>query len=162
MTYDRHVGGIGRQRVVAEGLSEYALRSARPPDTANGTAAGPDDPRSGEAMVTTREARTALAHALARLMTPEERQIMGQVAEHYPQREIAASFGVGPSGMRMRLLRLRERLAREAAHYISALPAEEGILLARFLGTPRAHHTPAERLPAQQRAGYRQQGDERV
>ena len=160
MTYDRLVGGIGRERVVAEGLSEYALRSARPPDAGIDATAGPDNPASGELIATTREARSALANALARLMTPEEREIMGQVAEHYPQREIAAAFGVGPSGMRMRVLRLRERLTREAAHYISALPAEEGILLARFLGTPRAHHTPAERLPARQHAGHRQTGDE--
>lgn len=139
--YDRHQRRSDRERVVAEGLSEYALRSARPPDAAAALATG------------TRAPREELARALARLMTPEERQIMGQVAERYPQREIAAAFGIGPSGMRMRILRLRERLRQEAACYIGTLPVEDGILLARFLGTPRAHRTPPDRLPARENGG---------
>lgn len=151
---DRHRHGADQERVVAEGLSEYALQSARRPEITAGMAMGGRDPA--------REAREGLARALAQRMTAEELQIMGQVAERYPQREIAAAFGVGPSGMRMRILRLRERLAIEAVHYIGALPHEDGIRLARFLGTPRAHRVPAERLPARDPAGHRHQGDEHV
>ena len=151
---DRHASARERERVVAEGLSEYALQAARPPDTVESLALRAHDP--------VREARLGLAHALTRLMTPDERQIMGQVAERYPQREIAAAFGVGASGMRMRILRLRERMAEEAARYINGLPTEDGILLAQFLATPRAHRTGAARLSAQNGAGHRDHGDERV
>lgn len=81
---DRHTNGADRERVVAEGLSEYALHSARPPDTGESLGHRTHDP--------VRDARLGLAHALGGLMTPEERLIMGQVAERYPQREIAAAF----------------------------------------------------------------------
>lgn len=62
----------------------------------------------------------------------------------------------------MRILRLRERMAEAAARYINALPTEDGILLAQFLATPRAHRTTAGKLPARDNAGHRDQGDERV
>ncbi|NUQ20808.1 MAG: hypothetical protein HOQ09_07585 [Gemmatimonadaceae bacterium] len=151
---DRHTNGADRERVVAEGLSEYTLHSARPPDTGESLELRTHDP--------VRDARLGLAHALGGLMTPEERLIMGQVAERYPQREIAAAFGVGASGMRMRILRLRERMAEEAARYINALPNEDGILLARFLATPRGHRTTAANGLPTRNAGHRDQGDERV
>ena len=152
---DRYTDESYRERVVAEGLSEYALRAARGPEEAlttttlrrarshaDGMEASPpgDDP--------IRTAREGLAAYLAEAMTPQERQLMGQVAERYPQREIAATYGVAPAAMRVRIHRIRERLMRQAAHYIGALQAAEGILLAQFLATPRGQRTRSPALGA--------------
>lgn len=63
---------------------------------------------------------------------------MGHVAERYPQREIAAAFGIAPTAMRVRIHRIRERLVAAAAQYIGDLPVADGIRLARFLEVPRA------------------------
>lgn len=126
-------GHDDRERVVAEGFSEYALRSAQGPDPAGGLA------------TRTQTARDALADVLSAAMTPDERRLMGQVAERYPQREIAEGYGVSHATMRVRIHRIRERLMQVAATHIGTLAAEDGILLARLLATPRAHHTPALR-----------------
>ncbi len=134
-----------RERVVAEGLSEYAFRTAAGPDGSNvsGSRAsyvhGALSDSSGDTRIDpTREARAGLAKALATAMSPEERQLMGQVAERFPQREIAAALGIAPTAARVRILRLRARLVQVAVSYIGALPVPEGILLAQFLDTPRA------------------------
>lgn len=144
-----------RERVIAEGLSEYALRTARRADGRSVDAAGDlthtvaesrggydrgehrdYDSSAAPADDATRSAREALARVLAAAMTPDEQELMGQVAERYPQREIAAVHGVAPATMRVRIHRLRARLMQVAARHIGALPTDQGILLARFLAVP--------------------------
>lgn len=136
------------ERVVAEGLSEYAVHTAAGPDGSNDPAMFASNARDGSPErpgdVTTdpiREARMGLANALANAMSPEERQLMGHVAERFPQREIAAELGIAPTAARVRIHRLRVRLMQVAVSYIGALPMQEGILLTQFLDTPRALRT---------------------
>ncbi|MFL5560849.1 MAG: RNA polymerase sigma factor [Gemmatimonadaceae bacterium] len=132
------------EHVVAEGLSEHAIRTASlGASEASGSLIGskPDnlsEPLGDAAADPVREARTGLAKALADAMSPEERQLMGHVAERFPQREIAAGLGITPTAARVRIHRLRGRLMQVAVSYISALPVQDGILLAQFLDTPRA------------------------
>ena len=119
------------ERVVAESLSAYAMNAA----------AGwgeESNPESDAATDPVGLARLELARALSGTMNAEERRIMGHVAERYPQREIAAVFGVAPTAMRVRIHRIRERLLAAAAQYIGDLPVTDGIRLARFLEAPRA------------------------
>lgn len=123
----------GNERIVAEGLSEYAVRVAQGSQTSNHGEDG-DDP---DARIT-EPPRAGLARALAAAMTEDELRLMGQVAERYPQREIADAFGMTPNATRVRIHRLRERLAGVAVAYVATLPTGDGITLARFLGTPRA------------------------
>jgi DNA-directed RNA polymerase specialized sigma24 family protein len=124
----------GNERIVAEGLSEYAVRTAQGPERSD---QGEDRDDHDAPITEQRAPRAGLARALAAAMTQEELRLMGQVAERYPQREIAAAFGMTPIATRVRIHRLRERLAGVAAAYIATLPTGDGITLAQFLGTPR-------------------------
>lgn len=119
------------ERVVAESLSTYAAHAA----TGGGEETSDE---SDQVIDPLAQARFQLARTLASTMTPEERRIMGHVAERYPQREIAAAFGIAPTAMRVRIHRIRERLVAAAAQYIGDLPVADGIRLARFLEVPRA------------------------
>jgi RNA polymerase sigma factor (sigma-70 family) len=123
-----------RERVVAEGLSEYAFRAAAGP--ANDIRAGGSG--ANAPVDATGDARAGLARVLDDAMSADERQLMGVVAENFPQREIAAAMGIEPIAARVRIHRLRERMMKVSAIYIAGLPVEEGKLLAGFLGTPRA------------------------
>lgn len=121
-----------RERVVAEGLSQYAFQAASGSDVVASS-----ETSRGVGCDPIQRAKAGLASALTGAMTDDEQQLMGLVAENFPQREIAASLGIAHSAARVRIYRLRERLTEVAAAYIGNLPVQEGILLARLLDTPR-------------------------
>lgn len=82
-----------------------------------------------------------LADALAAALTPDERQLLGWLADHVPQREIARWRGVSYVGMRGRILRLRERARKIAWRWVEGQPPDERTRLTRILriasGAPR-------------------------
>lgn len=117
----------GSQRVVAEMCSEYAIRSATSPDEA--PVEGEHGPHN--------QVRTELAQALWAAMSAEEQRMMGYLSERYPQREIGERMGITAAATRVRILRLRQRLRKVAAQYVSTLSVDDGIVLARVLGRPR-------------------------
>jgi RNA polymerase sigma factor (sigma-70 family) len=115
----------GKQRAIAETSSEYVIRTTAGID-AGGTDADVDP---GEAQLL----REQLALALAKGVDDEDRRLLGYLADRMPQREIAEIFGITHGNARVRILRLRERLAGVAREYINTLPANEAIVLSRFL-----------------------------
>ena len=137
----------GSQRVVAEMCSEYAIRSATSPDEAA---------VEGERGLR-HQVRTELAQALWAAMSAEEQRMMGYLSERYPQREIAERMGITAAATRVRILRLRQRLRKVAAQYVSTLSVDDGIVLARVLGRPRGETAARVRqMPMEQQRRQRE------
>lgn len=123
------IGG-GSQRAVAEACSEYAIALA----------AGPlhdaDESTGRESLA--REVRARLAAALLEDLGEDDLQVLGWLRDRCPQREIAALAGTTPGAMRVRIMRLRQRLVRAALRHIETLPPEESQALSRLVTSPRA------------------------
>ena len=133
--------GAGRQRAVTESLSEYAVRSTEGADQEE--ADSHDEAEAPRRRDT--EVRRALADTLLGEASDDERRMLGYLAEHMPQREIARLFGITPGAARVRILRLRERLRKTAVAYANERPVAEGLMLARLLR--RSHRASASTAP---------------
>jgi hypothetical protein len=74
-----------------------------------------------------------MAAAIAESLTADERQVLAWLAEHVPQREIAAWCGVTYGAMRVRVTRLREKARAVARRWIATCPPDERASLTRLL-----------------------------
>jgi RNA polymerase sigma factor (sigma-70 family) len=142
----RHVaalreGAVDDEWVVPETASEHALR----------TSAGPDNQDNVLAPALER-----LASALDEGLSVEERQLLTWIGHWVPQRVIADWLGVTYGAVRVRVLRLRERLREAAIRYARQLSNDEQRALQRFFQRtsrppsipPSSHSTPNDTLPA--------------
>lgn len=137
------IGG-GSERAVAESVSAYSIAcTAGPEADAIGTTGDGDNASDG--------IRGRLVVALLSAVSESERTMLGLMAQRMPQREIAEMLGVTPGAIRVRILRLRERLWREAVAYANTVPVKEGLALQRILAArsgpgasreARSHHLP--------------------
>jgi RNA polymerase sigma factor (sigma-70 family) len=152
--------GRGTQRAIAETCSEYVIRLT----SGSGNEGTGDDHDAGS----TAELRERVALVLDNAVNSEERRLLGYLADRMPQREIAELLGITHGNARIRILRLRDRLAGIAREYINTLPAEEGIALARFLSrgprrpTPNAGHARPPSPALRQKPGSSARGDNSV
>jgi RNA polymerase sigma factor (sigma-70 family) len=88
-----------------------------------------------------------LARALDQHLRDDERQLLAWLGDRVPQREIAEWVGSSYGAVRVRVLRLRERLREVARRYAATLPPDERVLLERYLSAvpPRTPSRPPVR-----------------
>jgi DNA-directed RNA polymerase specialized sigma24 family protein len=111
------VDGGGSERIVATLASEDAVRASHGPDW--------DGPGLSVAI-------ERLALELERGLDAEERQLLALLGERVPQREIAEWLGTTHGALRVRVTRLRARLADAAVRYAWRLEGAERAALDRF------------------------------
>lgn len=111
--------GGSREMVVAECHSEYGIR----------TSTGSDDKLQSSA----RSVLSSLAGILAETLSREDRILIVGVDRDIPLRELAGDLGVSHGAARVRLSRLRQRMARLAIEHVDSLPEAERQDLRRFL-----------------------------
>lgn len=128
--------GSGSELAVAEALSAYSIALTEGPEAREGSTGGGGSTRGAGA-------RSRLIATLMNGASDSERKMLGLMAQRMPQREIAELLGVSAGAVRVRILRLRERLWHEAVNYVNTVPVEEGLALQRVLAgraVPRARH----------------------
>ena len=136
--------GTGNERAVAESVSAYSIAcTAGPADDAVSTNGRGENAGHG--------ARCRLVASLLDSASESERRMLGLMAQRMPQREIAELLGITPGAIRVRILRLRERLWHEAVAYANTVSVEEALALQRILaarsGTRTAREASSSDLP---------------
>lgn len=116
----------GAQRAAArEALLVRELADAWPPASADDM---PDEPPAAVPSPV-----AVLAAHLDTVLDDGDRQLLGWLGDHVPQRLMAEWLGVGHGAVRMRVSRLRQRL-RALAHAFAAMrPPDERLAIERFL-----------------------------
>lgn len=124
--------GTGSERAVAESVSAYSIACTAGPDVdgAGTTASGKEAGHS---------VRCRLVETLLGAASDSERKMLGLMAQRMPQRDIAGLLGVTPGAIRVRILRLRERLRREAIAYANTVSVDEALALQRILSARAGH-----------------------
>lgn len=110
-------GSAASEWIVLEASSEHAVRASR----------GPAYQDDGFAPVLAR-----LARALDEQLSEDERRLLTWVGHWVPQRLIAEWLGISYGAVRVRILRLRDRLHAAATRYAGCLSTEEQRLLQHF------------------------------
>jgi DNA-directed RNA polymerase specialized sigma24 family protein len=124
-TYEYAYERVGRELIVAECHSEYALRASAPNDAGNSIAL--------------RSAIAKLASKSASELTADEMTMMVRVGHHVPLRDVADQLGIGYGAARVRLHRLRDRFRKLAAGYVATLKPEEKREIERFFRRADLH-----------------------
>ena len=109
----------GSERVVSTASSDDALRASRGPEA--------EDQSLSPAI-------ERLALELERGLSADERQILGWLSQRVPQRQIAEWLGVTHGAARVRVARLRARLAAAAIRYAHRTDAADRTELDWFFG----------------------------
>ena len=127
-----------------------------------GDAPAPDDagPPGADAVP---RAIAELARALDQHLKDDERQLLAWLGDRVPQREIAEWVGSSYGAVRVRVLRLRERLREVARRYAATLPPDERVLLERYLSAvpPRIPSRPPAARPSPSTGATRAPGGNR-
>lgn len=100
---------------------------------------------AGSAAELRRSPLERLAAALAARLTAEERELLGWMADHVPQRTIAEWRGVPYEAMRKRIFRVREKARQIAESWIRGRPPDEQAWLLRHLARTPAGDRPRAR-----------------
>ncbi|MEO7043227.1 MAG: hypothetical protein ABI035_13275 [Gemmatimonadaceae bacterium] len=109
---------LGAERAIGGSCSEFMLRSIGAPD--DGKAAQPIP-------------GVALVRALLSNCTVEEKQLLVWISHRVPLRDCAGWLGISYESAKQRVSRLRARLKRESAVFISNSPVDERDALVRIL-----------------------------
>ena len=120
----------------------------------------PDDAREAEPVP---RAIAELARALEQHLKDDERQLLAWLGDRVPQREIAEWVGSSYGAVRVRVLRLRERLREVARRHAATLPPDERALLERYLSAvpPRIPSRPPAARPSPSTGATRAPGGNR-
>ena len=104
-----------------------------------------------------------LARALDQHLKDDERQLLAWLGDRVPQREIAQWVGSSYGAVRVRVLRLRERLREVARRHAATLPPDERVLLERYLSAvpPRIPSRPPAARPSPSTGATRAPGGNR-
>jgi len=140
--------GDGRERIVAECHSEYALRASL------GEAGADRDPAdTAEDAGPFRSVIATLAAQSAQALTDVEAALMVGIGHHVPLRELAEQAGISHGAARVRAHRVREKMHKLMLQYAAMLSDDERRELRRFfrraeivLGTEAA--APVRRRPS--------------
>lgn len=124
--YRRH--GDGRERIVAECHSEYALRASHGEPAVNESPGGDDGPQAAR-----RSAVARLAERSAQALTESEAALAVGVSHHVPLRELAEQAGISHANARVRMHRLRVRMHKLALEQAPLLDDAERREIRRFL-----------------------------
>ena len=120
--------GTGRERAVAESVSAYSIACTAGPNI-DGAGTSESGREAGHGV------RCRLVETLLGAASDSERKMLRLMAQRMPQREIAGLLGVTPGAIRVRILRLRERLRREAMAYANTVSVDEALALQRILSS---------------------------
>ena len=124
--------GTGSERAVAESVSAYSIACTAGPDVDSaGTIESGKEAGHG--------VRCRLVETLLGAASDSERKMLGLMAQRMPQREIAELLGVTPGAIRVRILRLRERLRQEAMAYANTVSVDDALALQRILSARAGH-----------------------
>ena len=104
-----------------------------------------------------------LARILDQHLKDDERQLLAWLGDRVPQREIAEWVGSSYGAVRVRVLRLRERLREVARRHAATLPPDERVLLERYLSAipPRIPSRPPAARPSPSTGATRAPGGNR-
>ena len=102
-------------------------------------------------------AASQLAAMLEQHLRADEHDLLTWLGERVPQREIAGWLGLSHAAVRVRVLRLRDRLREVTRRYVAALPDAERATMERYLerivAVPRATISSTGRAPGGRRHG---------
>ena len=115
---ESQVEELGSARLIGGSCSEFMLRAVVSPDADDASASSPG---------------TALLRTLLESCTVEERQLLVWMSHRVPLRDCAEWLGISYESARQRVSRLRVRLKRESAVFLSNSSAPGRAVLVRIL-----------------------------
>ena len=129
---DEHAESVGGERVLRMGCSDYTVLLTR------GTGELLED-------ADTRSLMQELADALIERRAPEERELLVWMSNRVPLRHVASWLGISYAATKVRVFRLRKKLALEAEAHIQTLPEPQRTELSEILRRATLRQAQAER-----------------